>query len=260
MPSCRSSGCWNRRTPAGACRMASGLIDHAQGARHAGRRARRRGRGRSRSPNFRRQRLDLLNGQASGDGVMWPGDLIRALSDAVPAETIVTTDVGSHKYLFGQFWPSRHPETFWMSNGLSGMAYGLSAAIGAKLARPGCAGARRGRRRRVLDERAGARDRRARRRAVCDDRARRRQLFVDQARAGEPQARAVPHGFRPDRQREDGRILRCAGPAHVQPRRTGRGRAARRRGREEPGRRPCRFTTPTIESYSKAACRTFSIR
>jgi acetolactate synthase-1/2/3 large subunit len=46
----------------------------------------------------------------------------------------VTTDVGSHKYLFGQFWPSRHPETFWMSNGLSGMAYGLSAAIGAKLA------------------------------------------------------------------------------------------------------------------------------
>ena len=27
-------------------------------------------------------------------------------------------------------------ETFWMSNGLSGMAYGLSAAIGAKLARP----------------------------------------------------------------------------------------------------------------------------
>jgi acetolactate synthase-1/2/3 large subunit len=31
----------------------------------------------------------------------------------------------------------RQPETFWMSNGLSAMAYGLSAAIGAKLARPG---------------------------------------------------------------------------------------------------------------------------
>lgn len=67
---------------------------------------------------------------------MWPGDLIRALSGAMPATTIVTTDVGSHKYLFGQFWPSRHPGTFWMSNGLSGMAYGLSAAIGAKLAHP----------------------------------------------------------------------------------------------------------------------------
>ena len=85
---------------------------------------------------FQKKRRELLNGTASAPGTMWPGDLIRALSGAVPAETIVTTDVGSHKYLFGQFWPSRHPDTFWMSNGLSGMAYGLSAAIGAKLARP----------------------------------------------------------------------------------------------------------------------------
>jgi acetolactate synthase-1/2/3 large subunit len=67
---------------------------------------------------------------------MWPGDIVTALASVMPPETIVTTDVGSHKYLFGQFWPSRQPETFWMSNGLSGMAYGLSAAIGAKLARP----------------------------------------------------------------------------------------------------------------------------
>jgi acetolactate synthase I/II/III large subunit len=86
---------------------------------------------------FQDRRRALLDGVPSERGAMWPGDLIRALSETVPAETIVTTDVGSHKYLFGQFWPSRHPETFWMSNGLSGMAYGLSAAIGAKLARPG---------------------------------------------------------------------------------------------------------------------------
>jgi len=68
---------------------------------------------------------------------MWPGDIVQALSSVLPPETIVTTDVGSHKYLFGQFWPSRQPQTFWMSNGLSGMAYGLGAAIGASLARPG---------------------------------------------------------------------------------------------------------------------------
>src|SRR3954452_9160233 len=67
---------------------------------------------------------------------MWPGAIVQALASVMPPETIVTTDVGSHKYLFGQFWPSREPDTFWMSNGLSGMAYGLSAAIGAKLARP----------------------------------------------------------------------------------------------------------------------------
>ncbi len=85
---------------------------------------------------FQQQRRDLLNGRPGAPGAMWPGDIIQALADAVPSETIVTTDVGSHKYLFGQFWPSHHPETFWMSNGLSGMAYGLSAAIGAKLACP----------------------------------------------------------------------------------------------------------------------------
>lgn len=85
---------------------------------------------------FQKTRTDMLNGTAGAPDTMWPGDIIRALAAAVPSETIVTTDVGSHKYLFGQYWPSRHPETFWMSNGLSGMAYGLSAAIGAKLARP----------------------------------------------------------------------------------------------------------------------------
>ena len=85
---------------------------------------------------FQRMRLSLLNGSSESETTMWPGDVVRALSQAVPASTIVTTDVGSHKYLFGQFWPSREPQTFWMSNGLSGMAYGLSAAIGAKLARP----------------------------------------------------------------------------------------------------------------------------
>jgi acetolactate synthase I/II/III large subunit len=85
---------------------------------------------------FQNKRRQMLNGQSFSAHTMWPGSIVQALADALPPDTIVTTDVGSHKYLFGQFWPSRQPETFWMSNGLSGMAYGLSAAIGAKLARP----------------------------------------------------------------------------------------------------------------------------
>jgi acetolactate synthase-1/2/3 large subunit len=86
--------------------------------------------------DFQRKRREMLAGRSATSNTMWPGDIIRALAGALPPQTIVTTDVGSHKYLFGQFWPSREPNTFWMSNGLSGMAYGLSAAIGAKLARP----------------------------------------------------------------------------------------------------------------------------
>jgi acetolactate synthase-1/2/3 large subunit len=85
---------------------------------------------------LQQKRREKLNDRSVAPGVMWPGDIVQALAAVMPPETIVTTDVGSHKYLFGQFWPSREPQTFWMSNGLSGMAYGLSAAIGAKLARP----------------------------------------------------------------------------------------------------------------------------
>lgn len=85
---------------------------------------------------FQRTRVAMLRDRSGSPGVIWPGDIVESLAAALPAETIVTTDVGSHKYLFGQYWPSRRPETFLMSNGLSGMAYGLAAAIGAKLARP----------------------------------------------------------------------------------------------------------------------------
>ena len=93
--------------------------------------------------HVQRQRRDRLAGpsrgaateRGTGSPTMWPGDIVQALAGVLPPQTIVTTDVGSHKYLFGQFWPSRVPQTFWMSNGLSGMGYGLSAAIGASLAR-----------------------------------------------------------------------------------------------------------------------------
>jgi acetolactate synthase I/II/III large subunit len=44
--------------------------------------------------------------------------------------------VGSHKLVMGQFWRSYEPGTFFMSNGLSGMGFGLPAAIAAQLAHP----------------------------------------------------------------------------------------------------------------------------
>ncbi len=84
----------------------------------------------------RRRRQTFLEDPPTLDPNPTPTSLVRTLMSAVPPETILVTDVGSHKCLFGQFWESRFPETFFMSNGLSGMGYGLSAAIGASLARP----------------------------------------------------------------------------------------------------------------------------
>jgi acetolactate synthase I/II/III large subunit len=77
------------------------------------------------------------NGPApENPGGLWPADLLAAARQAIPETAIVATDVGAHKALFGQYWPTYRPRTFWMSNGLSGMGYGLPAAIGAKLAEP----------------------------------------------------------------------------------------------------------------------------
>ena len=42
---------------------------------------------------------------------------------------VVACDVGSHKLLLGQFWVTTAPHTFFMSNGLSSMGYGLPAAM-----------------------------------------------------------------------------------------------------------------------------------
>jgi acetolactate synthase-1/2/3 large subunit len=65
-----------------------------------------------------------------------PLRVIEELRAAFPRGGIVTCDVGSHKLAMGQFWRSYEPGTFFMSNGLSGMGFGLPAAVAAQLASP----------------------------------------------------------------------------------------------------------------------------
>ncbi len=62
-----------------------------------------------------------------------PLDALHAMQEVLPIETILTSDVGSHKYYAAQFWQSLRPQAFFVSNGLSAMGYGLPAAIAAKL-------------------------------------------------------------------------------------------------------------------------------
>ena len=69
-------------------------------------------------------------------GTFSPYEIVQTMRRALSAETIVTTDVGVHKYLMGQGWEVSLPLTFFMSNGLSSMGYGLPAAMAAKLTKP----------------------------------------------------------------------------------------------------------------------------
>lgn len=59
--------------------------------------------------------------------------VLAELRAALPEDAIVTCDVGYNKAVTGQCLPMYQPKTFFMSNGLSSMGYGLAAALGLKL-------------------------------------------------------------------------------------------------------------------------------
>lgn len=59
--------------------------------------------------------------------------VLAELRAALPEDAFVTCDVGYNKAVTGQCLPMYQPKTFFMSNGLSSMGYGLAAALGLKL-------------------------------------------------------------------------------------------------------------------------------
>ncbi len=85
-----------------------------------------------------RHRVKLREGYYSGrvQGKLNPTDVVDAARAAFPRNTIVTTDVGSHKLLVGQGWATYEPLTLLMTNGLSSMGFSLPGAITAKLLHP----------------------------------------------------------------------------------------------------------------------------
>jgi acetolactate synthase-1/2/3 large subunit len=81
-----------------------------------------------------RLRAAWLAGRA--EGRLNPSEVVTIAREAAPADTIVTTDVGSHKIMAGQAWQAAEPRSVLMTNGLSAMGFGVPAAIAAKLTRP----------------------------------------------------------------------------------------------------------------------------
>jgi len=71
-----------------------------------------------------------------------PGDtiyaplLLKQLSDTLPENTVVTSDVGQHQMWVAQHMQFQSPRNHISSSGLGTMGFGLPAAVGAKVARP----------------------------------------------------------------------------------------------------------------------------
>jgi acetolactate synthase-1/2/3 large subunit len=66
-----------------------------------------------------------------------PVTALRVLREAIPADAIVTFDVGSHLHLAGQYWITFGRQNMIMTNGWSGMGFGLPAALAACISSPG---------------------------------------------------------------------------------------------------------------------------
>ncbi len=80
--------------------------------------------------------MRVITGPHPSDTGLSPAEVIQALRDVLPRDAILTCDVGSHKLLLGQMWKTYAPLTFFMSNGLSSMGFGLPAAAAAQLCFP----------------------------------------------------------------------------------------------------------------------------
>ncbi len=71
------------------------------------------------------------------DKICSPYGIVRAVGQLAGDDVIVTTDVGQHQMWVAQTYPFRRPDGWLTSGGLGTMGFGLPAAIGAALARPG---------------------------------------------------------------------------------------------------------------------------
>jgi len=75
----------------------------------------------------------------SGKCDLKPPILIKELRKILPANAILTTEVGQNQMWAALHFETHKPRTFISSGGLGTMGFGFPAALGAKVACPGCA-------------------------------------------------------------------------------------------------------------------------
>jgi acetolactate synthase-1/2/3 large subunit len=66
-------------------------------------------------------------------GHFGPCAMLKILQDELPENVVLTADVGSHLHLAGQYWKIGENGKFLITNGWSGMGFGIPAALAAQI-------------------------------------------------------------------------------------------------------------------------------
>ena len=69
--------------------------------------------------------------------IIQPQYVIELVNEITKGEAIITTGVGQHQMFAAQFFDFKRPRTFLTSGSMGTMGYGLPAAIGAQVGKPG---------------------------------------------------------------------------------------------------------------------------
>jgi acetolactate synthase-1/2/3 large subunit len=80
--------------------------------------------------SIRDEMMSVFNGFTNHFG---PSAALRILREELPPDITLTADVGSHLHLIGQFWHINGRGKVIMTNGWSGMGFGLPAALAAQM-------------------------------------------------------------------------------------------------------------------------------
>jgi acetolactate synthase-1/2/3 large subunit len=81
---------------------------------------------------IRNEMASVFNGFTNHFG---PVSVLKILQEELPADAILTVDVGSHLHLFGQLWRTGSIGKTVITNGWSGMGFGIPAALAIQLLR-----------------------------------------------------------------------------------------------------------------------------
>ena len=79
---------------------------------------------------IRDEMISVFDGFTSHFG---PAAALKVLQEELPTDVTLTADVGSHLHLIGQFWQTYGKGKIIMTNGWSGMGFGIPAALGAQI-------------------------------------------------------------------------------------------------------------------------------